>query len=207
MRIIKFFLIGLFFGQSCNVKSQFQNNSLAIECFIEDKINQREFDIRIYDPPPPPELRDSIKHNGQIKPDSIIERLAPLHIYINESITYDNVFKPKVVPDKDFDFIDSKKKKKGGEFLEVKSITKKKGIILNSFSSNDFLQLYELVNLQKGYGGFVTFKNLYYSEDGRKAYFEFILYRRRLNSSTAIIYAEKRNDGSWKFKMKAVSIS
>ena len=207
MRVIIYCFVILFFIQNCTVKSQFLDNTLVVQNFIETKIDQRTFDLRIFNPPPPPELRDSIKHDGQIRPDSIIESLAPLQVYVNRSIDYDNAFKAKVKPAKGFEFIGSKKKNKGGGFLEVENFTKKKGIILHSFSSDDFDGLFKSVNLQEGYGGFVSFKNLYYSEDGKKAYFEFIFYRRKLNSSTSIIYAEKQDDGSWKFNMETVSIS
>src|SRR5690606_21957523 len=68
-----------------------QRNPEAIYAFVETHINPREHDIRRYDPPPPPELRDSVGHNGRMKPDSVLYRLKPLGIYINPIVTYDSI--------------------------------------------------------------------------------------------------------------------
>lgn len=72
----------------CRSENKLINNTEAVQAFIDSKINQRSFDIRIFDPPPPPELQDSIGHQGRVKPDSIIKKLPPLQVYINSSIIY-----------------------------------------------------------------------------------------------------------------------
>jgi len=148
MRIITYCFISFILIMSCGVNSQFQDNSAVIQDFIDAKINQRTFDIRIFDPPPPPELQDSIKHEGRIKSDSIIERLTPLQVYIDSVIEYDNTFEPKTISIKGFEFIDSKREK-GGNVIDTGSLTKKKRINLNWISSEDFFNIYKSINLKE----------------------------------------------------------
>lgn len=206
MRLNKRYIIVLLLISGCRGKNSFQDNTLVVQAFIESKINQRSFDIRIFDPPPPPELQGSIGHQGQVRSDSIIKKLSPLQVYINSSIVYDSNFNPNQDTTKDF-YLENSKPVNGGRDLNIEGLKKKRGVILNSTTAEKFFEVYPSINLKEGYGGFVSFKNLYYSEDGKKAVFQFTYYRRKLNSSTSIVYAEKQNDGSWEFTLEIVSIS
>ena len=98
-------------------------------------------------------------------------------------------------------------REKGGNVIAIESLPEKKDIQLNWISSEDFFKLYKSINLEEGYGGFVSFKNLYFSIDGKKAYFEFTYFRRKMSSSTSVVYAEKQDDGSWIFSTELVSMS
>ena len=206
MRLIKYNLIVMILILGCRSENKFINNTEAVQAFIDSKINQRSFDTRIFDPPPPPELQDSIGHQGRVRPDSIIKKLPPLQVYINSSIVYDSNFNPNQHTTKDF-YLENSKPVNGGRDLNIEGLKKKRGVILNSTTAENFFEVYPSINLKEGYGGFVSFKNLYYSEDGKKAIFQFTYYRRKLNSSTSIVYAEKQNDGSWEFTLEIVSIS
>lgn len=205
MRLNKRYIIVLLLISGCRGKNNFQDNTLVVQAFIESKINQRSFDIRIFDPPPP-ELQGSIGHQGQVRSDSIIKKLSPLQVYINSSIVYDSNFNPNQDTTKDF-YLENSKPVNGGRDLNIEGLKKKRGVILNSTTAEKFFEVYPSINLKEGYGGFVSFKNLYYSEDGKKAVFQFTYYRRKLNSSTSIVYAEKQNDGSWEFILEIVSTS
>lgn len=208
MRIIKFLiflsiLAPIFNG--CN-KTQEKIGLEAINVYLENNINNIRYDIRIFDPPPPPEWQDSLNHNGRIRPDSVIKNLKPLKIYVNIDIEYDSGFISDIKPIKGFSFVNDISPYMASQSLDSTYFSKKQGIILEFISKKDFFLKYERIQHNEDYGGLVSFRNLIYSEDGKKAVFEFSYFKGKLNASTSIIYAEKQ-DGTWIFLSEPISIS
>ena len=192
---------------SCHTKKESIIPEVVIHMYIEEYVNNRKNDIRLYEPPPPYELQDSLRHKGRMKPDSIIANLKPLKVYVNLEVKYDSVFivykKPKI----GYDFIKKIKPNKKKIILKESLFDKKQGVVLEFSMSKAFFKKHKKIQYDEGYGGFVSFRNLYYSEDGKKAIFEIDYYKRRLNSSSSIIYAEKQSDGTWEFQSESLSVS
>lgn len=204
--VISFFIVFVYIliFNGCAI-SQNQSNSDVINQYIEEYVNNNKYDIRLYDPPPPPELQDSIGHNGRRKPDSIANKLKPLKIYVNAMVKYDSAVDINIK--KRFSFV-NKIKPYGNDFLLEKTVfSKKPGIILEFLSSEAFFNKGEKIQYDENYGGLVSFKNLYYSKDKKKAFFVFSIYHSKLNSSTSAIYAQKEDDGTWTFKSVLISMS
>jgi hypothetical protein len=91
--------------------------------------------------------------------------------------------------------------------LNGMSFDRKDGINIEFLSSEAFSKKQRIIQFDEDYGGFLSFKNLYYSKDSKKAIFKIDFYKGRLNSSSSIIYAEKQSDGIWKFESELLSIS
>jgi len=203
--ILHLFILFAFLIQACSNSAQ-QANPEAIYAFIEANINQPEHDIRLFDPPPPPELQDSIGHKGRIKPDSIINRLSPLRIYINPVVEYDSILSSgHAMAKEDLSFID-----KNQNFpirLDPNQFLEKKGVLLLSIEQEEFFSSEKVLFRDEGYGGFVSFYNLYCSNDGQKTYFEVSIFKNRLNAATYAVICTKQKDGKWEFKSQLLSIS
>ncbi|NKI25507.1 hypothetical protein HCG49_02900 [Arenibacter sp. 6A1] len=208
MRIIIFLiflsiLAPIFNG--CN-KTQEKTGLEAINAYVENNVNNIRYDIRIFDPPPPPEWQDSLKHNGRTRPDSVIKHLKPLKVYVTIDIEYDSAFISDLKPVKGFSFVKDIKPYKASLSLDSTSFSKKQGIILEFLSRKDFFLKHERIQHEEDYGGIVSFRNLICSVDGSRAVFEVSYFKGKLNASTAIVYAEKQ-DGTWIFHSKPISIS
>jgi hypothetical protein len=164
-------------------------------------------DMRIYNSPLPPELKNKKNYVAGIKPDSIVNKLKPLIVYINESIIYEEKFKIKMNPIQRFEFIKNNylTRSKNSIYLDIKTIEDKKGIILTSIGDKEFYDTYESLRLNDNYGGIMSFQNLFFSKDGSKAYFEINYFKGPLNSSFIAVYAEY-NNGKWHFKSELISI-
>jgi len=183
-----------------------QRNPEAIYAFVETHINQREHDIRRYDPPPPPELRDSVGHNGRMKPDSVLYRLKPLRIYINPIVNYDSIIPGGAgIALGDLPFVEESQNFQLR--LDPNRFLKKEGVLLLSTEQDVFFSMDKGLLVDEGYGGFVSFQNLYCSRDGQKAYFEFSIFKGSLNAATYAVNGEKQKDGTWEFKSQLLSIS
>lgn len=191
--------------QACSNINQ-QPNPEAIYAYIETHINQRKYDTRLYDPPPPPELQDSVRHSGRIKPDSIKYKLKPLRIYIDPIVDYDSILpQEKSDPMEDLSFIDERQTIP----LRIDStqFSEKEGITLLAVEQDEFFSTYKELYLDEGYGGFVSFHNLYCSKNGQKAYFEVSFFKGRLNAATYAVFCTKQKDGTWEFESQLLSIS
>ena len=90
MRLI-FCIIILIFLIGCQNTTD-KKNSNVILAYINSNVEQNKFDIRIYTPPSPPDSMNTSIQGGSIKHDSIIAKLTPLHLYISDSITFDDNF-------------------------------------------------------------------------------------------------------------------
>lgn len=189
-------------------KEATKNHSLTvILAYLDSNVSQKKFDIRIYNPLPPPELKDSINNGGRIKNDSVINSLEPLLIFINDSILYSSNFKLKKESIVDFIFIKERSKsKKQSVFLNINSLKERKGILLKSIKQDEFEKKHPDIYLDDNYGGLLSFQNLFISENGKKAYFEVNYFKEKLNSSTYAVYAEFKNE-QWVFKPEMISIS
>ena len=211
MRLNEYFLSSLFLAlvfQGCKARQQARQQPADLEvinAYITEFVNNRKYDMRLYDPPPSP-WQDSIKHNGRRRPDSIIEKLEPLRIHLGIEIDY-NTVNHDPHPIKGFEFAEDPHRHSRKSLFLKTSFPKKKGIILEFLPAADFFAKYKRIRYTEGYGGFISFKNLYCSDDGKKAVFEMYFFKGRLNSSTSIMYAKKQPDGSWEFQNVMISIS
>ncbi|WP_339142304.1 hypothetical protein [Croceitalea sp. MTPC5] len=182
-------------------------NPEVIQAYIEEYVNNRTNDIRLYDPPPPPEWKDSLQHKGRRKHDSVLQNLKILRVYVNHHVAYDTIIPAHRKFKVDDDFMKKPLVVNKGFLLDHTAFSKKDGIMLAFISSDEFFENYEENQRKEGYGGFFSFKNLYYSKDGKKAIFEMNFYKRKMNGSSSVIYAEKDDDGTWKFQSELKSIS
>ncbi len=199
-------LVQFLIFNSCIIQENPENPEV-INAYIDEYVNNQKYDERLYEPPPPPEWQDSLQHNGRIKPDSIIENLKPLKIFINYEVKYDSIFLFDGKLKKGFRDIENIGELRKDIRLNGMSFDKKKGINLEFLSSEAFFKKHRIIQFDEDYGGFLSLKNLYYSKDSKKAIFKIDFYRGRLNSSSSIIYAEKQSDGTWKFESELLSIS
>ncbi|MDO6471002.1 hypothetical protein [Maribacter sp. 1_MG-2023] len=206
IRILVILSISILVFDGCRIKEKSINPD-AINVYIGDYINNQKYDIRLYDPPPPPQWKDSLKHIGRMKPDSIVSNLVPLKIYIDLEIKFDSNFLHDQKLKRDFSFMDNNEFPAKNFLLEKIKFDEKKGVELEFLSSEEFFKKQDKIQFNEDYGGFISFRNLYYSKDGKKAVFEMNFYKRRLNSSSSIIYAKKLSDGSWKYQSELKSIS
>ncbi|MDF0706707.1 hypothetical protein [Flagellimonas okinawensis] len=200
-----FILVFTLFALSCTPEGQ-RSDLEVINAFIEARINQQKSDIRIYQPPPPPELQDSLGVDGRTKPGSIINKLPPLTIYINPVIEYNK--EPIAITDNslgDLSFIGDVRP----TVRRLNSIhfSQKKGVSLQLIDSGDFFASYKKLRQKSGYGGYYSFQNLYYSKNLQKAYFKISHYKGKLGGSTYAVLCTKNMDGTWTFKMQLLSIS
>lgn len=191
--------------QACSDANQ-QANPEAIYAYIETHINQRKYDTRLYDPPPPPELQDSVRHSGRIKPDSITNKLKPLRIYINPIVDYDTIV-PQVKSNSIGDLSFIGERQNIPLRIDSNQFSKKEGITLLATQQDEFFSTYKELYLDEGYGGFVSFHNLYCSKNGQNAYFEVSYFKGRLNATTYAVFCTKQKDGTWTFKSQLLSIS
>lgn len=199
------FIIFIFLMLACSNTKQ-QANPESIYAYIETHINQSKYDTRLYTPPPPPELKDSVGHSGHIKPDSITQKLKPLRIYIDPMVDYDSILPQKRSdPLGDLSFIN--KKQNIPLELDSNQFSKRRGITLLIIGQDEFFSTNKELYLDEGYGGLVSFQNLYCSKNGQKAYFEVSYFKGRLNAATYAVICTKQKDGSWAFKSQLLSIS
>jgi len=206
MRIIKYTFLILVLLNACNTDVSKQVEQEVILDYIEARIAQNGNDPRLSYPPPPPELWDSLGKSGRRKPDSVIAKLKPLQIYINRTIKYDSVFEPfEVEPGYEFlnDVNNTGPRQVNLDISEIPAVTR---IDLKSIDRDDFFEIYESIRLDDEYGGLISFKNLYYSENGNRAYFEIVVFVAGLDGSVRAVYAEFIG-GEWEFKIIPISIS
>lgn len=188
----------------CHKRVKENDSTSIILAYLDSNVTQKKVDIRVYNPLPPPELKESVNNGGEVKNDSIIKNLVPLRIFINDSIRYSRNFIP---PKKDFkDFSFTKKSIENAVFLNIKSLKERKGIVLESINYVEFSKLYPEIYLDDNYGWLISFENLFVSQDGKKAYFEVIYFKNRLNTQKSTIKAEFKK-GKWVFKSEMISIS
>ncbi len=206
MRLIFYSLITiLIFG--CRQRIKKTNDLEVVTSYIELNLNREKFDLRIHNPPLPPE-KDSTNYVVGIKHDSILNEMDELKVYLNSEIVFEREFK--------IDLQDSIKsflqlKKEFRPMLESQTIQgldfrKKQGIKLEIVSKDKFFKIYPDVKFDNSYGGLLSFQNLYFSNDGKKAYFEIVYFKSRLNSSTIAIFAEFKS-GKWFFNSYTLSVS
>lgn len=206
MRLIFYsFITILIFGCKQGIKNT--NDLEVISAYIELNLNREKFDLRIYNPPLPPE-EDSTNYEVGIKHDSILDEIGELKVYLNSEIVFEREFK--------IDLQDSIKsflqlKKEFRPILEPQTIQrldfrKKQGIKLEIVDRDKFLKIYPDIKFNDNYGGLLSFQNLYFSNDGKKAYFEIVYFKSRLNSSTKAVFAEFKS-GEWFFNSYMLSIS
>lgn len=176
--------------------------------FLKTEINQKGMDMRILNPPLPPESKNKKDYGSGIKPDSVINKLSPLKIYINDSISYEKKFKLKLNPINGFSFIKDSSLAQNSNpiYLDISHLDEKKGILLISIGDKTFFDSYESFRLNNDYGGIISFQNLYFSHNGTKAYFEVNYFKGPLNASFVAIFAEYKN-GKWHFKSELISIA
>ena len=208
MRLIFYFFILLYLS-SCQPRRASENDGISIILdYIDSNVVQKKFDIRIYNPPPPPELKDSINHRGSIKKDSIIKNLVPLRIFINDSIQFSkNLIYKNTDSVKGFSFLKNIiPHKKKSFFLDISRLKKHEGIILESHNSDVFFKIYPNIRVENNYGGFLSFQNLFLSKNGKKAYFEVNYFKHRLNTAIYAVFADFK-DGKWEFRSRTISIS
>jgi hypothetical protein len=206
MRITESTLLLLVLLYACNTIVTKPIEPEVILDYIEARINQNGNDPRLSYPPPPPELWDSLGKSGGRKPDSVIAKLKPLQIYIANAIKYDSVFEPFGVPT-GYEFLNDVNNKRPKQVnLDISEIPTVTGIDLRAIDRDDFFEIYESIRLDDEYEGLVRFHNLFYSENGNKAYFEIIVFVAGLDGSVRAVYAEFIN-GEWEFKIVPVSIS
>jgi len=199
------FIFVIILMQSCSDTVQ-QADPEVIYVYIETYINNRKFDTGLYDPPPPPELQDITGHSGRIKPDSIINKLKPLKVYINPIVSYDSILSPlKTNFSEDFSFIDEEQNTP--IWLDLNKFSKKKGVTLLTKQKDEFFSNYEILRLKNRYGGYVGFQNLYCSKDKQEAYFEVYYFKGRLNAANYAVFCIKQKDGTWIFESQLLSIS
>ena len=205
-RIIECVFLLLVFLNACNTNATKQVEQEVILDYIEDRIAQNGNDHRLSYPPPPPELWDSLGKSGGRKPDSVIAKLKPLQIYIANAIRYDSVFEPFEVPT-GYEFLNYVNNTGPRQVnLDISKIPTETGIDLRAIDRDDFFEIYESIRLDDEYGGLVSFKNLYYSENRNRAYFEIIVFVAGLDGSVRAVYAEFIG-GEWEYKIVPVSIS
>ncbi|WP_417359099.1 hypothetical protein [Galbibacter sp.] len=161
----------------------------------------------MYVPLPPPDMHDSTYYEGKMKPDSVIRNLKPLTVYINDSIRYDSAFKPKMDFPVGFSFVkEISTSLTPAVYIDINSILRSKEVIIRSIQSSEIENILSTVRYRDNYGGIISFQNLLFSKDQKKAYFEVHYFKGKLNASTYVVYAEWRN-GKWKYQLKQLSIS
>lgn len=206
IRTLFLLFLGIYILTGCSSKEK-PANPEAIYAYIEKYVNNKQYDARRYDPPPPPAWKDSLEHNGRTKPDSVLKNLKPLKIYINIQVKFDSIFPVSKNTAKEFDFAENMRDKSYNFLLESTKFDKKEGIDLAFIPNETFFKKQQNIELDDGYGGFISFKNLYYSKTQQQAIFEVNFYKRRVSGSSSIIYAKKDKDGMWTFKSELKSIS
>ncbi len=205
MRLVLYFSI-LLFLTCCRSGVTKKDNTSVILDYIDLNVTQKNYDTRIYNPPPPPELKDSIGHGGIIKDDSIINKLEKLKIFINDSIRFsENLTYKNEDLVKEFLFLENIHRSISIP-LDVTNLKERKGINLESVYVNKFLKLYPKIRLENNFGGLLNFQNLFISKNGKKAYFEVSYFKQKLNTVTYAIFAEFK-DGQWIYKSEIISIS
>lgn len=205
MRLIICFCLLLSFIRCENVSDI--NDLNIILAYIDVNIKENKFDARIYSPPNPSELDNSITENKRIKHDSIISKLEPLQLYISDSILFD---KTLIFRDSIKNFFNSKDygviSKKRNIYLNLSSLNYGKRIVLKPINENKFYTLFPKIKLNDNYGGLISFDNLHVSKDGTKAYFEVTYFKHKLNASSYVVFAYYVNK-QWEFKQKLITIS
>lgn len=208
MRIFKITYLGFsIFSIFIGCKEINNNSSEVLYAYVEQYINDEKLDERLYAPPPPPELKKNKRDKGGRKNDSIVGKLKTLNVYINDMVRYDSIVDLSKQEKKGFDFFTEINLPKQDFKLKRKKFSKKDKLLISFISTEKFLNKQVELSSTCSFGGFVSFKNLYYSKSGDKAIFEVNYFKRKLNSSSSIVYAEKQSDNSWKFYMDMISIS
>ncbi len=204
MRLILVYLF--IFLLKCNEKTTKNHETDVVLDFLKKEINQKGMDMRIYNPPAPPESKNEKDYVTGIKPDSVINKLSPLKIYINDSISYEKKFKLKLNPINGFSFIKDSSLPKNSNpiYLDISHLEEKKGTLLISIGDKTFFDSYESFRLNDDYGGIISFQNLYFSHDGTKAYFEVNYFKGPLNAVFFAVFATYEN-GKWTFKTEDIS--
>ncbi|MCF8714802.1 hypothetical protein JM658_08170 [Joostella atrarenae] len=144
-----------------------------------------------------------------MKPDSIIKNLKPLEIYIGDSIQYDSIFKLKTAIPENFSFIEKKTSIASRQpfAINFSSINvSRKNTILHSIELKEFMKILPSIRYNDNYDGLITFRNLFFSSNGKKAYFEIYYFKGKQNAGSRAIYAEWRN-GKWEYQSLPISIS
>lgn len=208
MRLILVLFIIAQLASQCKKRDTIADDKCGVVLqFIRDEITQNKMDIRIYEPPPPPELKDSTNHSGSFRHDSIINNLELLTIYINDSIRNGLIDRLPGELLKEFSFLDSIAPSLEPPIrLDIGSIPERKGIILKSIHFGEFQKMQQSLRNKEGYGGFITIQNLYFSKNGKKAYFEIHFFKDKLNATTKSVFANWKN-GKWEYTEKLRSIS
>src|SRR5690606_10412649 len=184
MRLITIFLLIIVLSSHCS-KTNINQNGVIIQ-FLSEQFNNKK-DFRMYTPPPPPDMNDSTYYEGKLKPDSVIKNLKPFIVYVNDSIRYDSVFKSKMDFPAGFSFVKSiYTSSKQAVYLDISSISRKgnKEVIVQSIESSEIENILSRVRYNDNYGGIINFQNLFFTENGEKAYFEVQYYQGKLNAGT-----------------------
>ncbi len=207
MRLVLFsFFLALFSIQCKNINLK-ENNTQVVLQYLDQEIKQRGMDMRIGIPPPPPGINDSVILPGRMKPDSVINKLSPLNVYIQDSITYFDHYNLIIEPIEGFTFINEAKRASNKAIsLDISALKPRKGIILHSISRQSFDELLDNIRLDEDYGGLVSIKNLFISKNGDKAYFEAVYFKSKHKAATYNVYAEIIN-GKWDFKSEQITES
>lgn len=207
MRLVFYFII-LVLLTNCNHKAKDYDNPSIILVYINSTIISENYDIRIYNSPPPPELKDSINLFRSIKQDSLTKNLKPLRIFIGDSILFTKTLNYKKKSfNKEFSFLKNiTENAKQSIYLDISPLIKQKGIILESINKHLFFKNYPNIEFEDDYGGFISFQNLFISENRKKAYFEVNYFKHNLNSVSYVVFAEFQ-DGEWRFQSEIISIS
>ena len=204
---MKYFLSFFLVLQACNTKVEQAVKADVILKYIELHMAQTHLDPRLYNPPSPPELWDSLGRLGSKKPDSIIKKLKPLQVFVTKVVQYDSVFEPWKSPKPGYDFLSEPSKTGPKEvILDLAQIPKVKGMVLEGVSKEEFMEKYESIKLDYDYGGLYSFVNLFYSDDGKKAYFEVKYFKGKLDASSKAVYAQFI-EGAWEYEVIPVSES
>lgn len=192
----------------CVEKTKQNNKPNVILEFLTKEINQKGLDIRVLNPPLPPELKGKTDYVSGIKPDSLINKLEPLILHINDSIIYDELFKTKMNPIEGFEYLktDTFPKNKNSIYLNISTVKDKKGIVLKSINDKAFYENHKSERLNDNYGGLMCFRNLFFSKNQQNAYFEIYYYKGPLEAIFLAVYAEYKNS-KWHFKSELISFS
>jgi hypothetical protein len=207
MRIIRILLITIICTilYSCTNKVSLGNKTDVVIEFLIYSLSKNKLDSRMYNPPPPPEVADSLYEEK--KHDTIIKSLKPLKIYLNSNILRDSSFKHINKPPKGFHFLKKLSTSKNYKLPLKNNLLKNSSpIIFIPTTDDDFTRRYDSIRFMEDYGGLISFQNLIFSEKGKKAYFEISFFKSKLNASTSAVYAEWV-DGNWKFIVIPISIS
>lgn len=201
MRLIILIITGLILN-GCNSDKNHLNNKDIIYSFLKEKLDAGVFNSMGLVPPAPPE-----GHNDLVKPDSIKKNLVPLIVYVADSLNYDEKFIINIEYPRDFVFI-KKAQRKSKKTLDVdfNTLNYNNTVQFKFTGREHFFDSLDILKSQNNYGGLLSFDNLFFSDDGSRAYFEVTYFKGKLNSSKAAIFATFKN-GKWTFETLTISIS